>query len=118
MKTVYSIDTSMPESACTSHKRKSLASLHMDSLSPTFVPVCDQQGLYEVIQCNLYLAVCWCVNPHTGETIWGTHSHGLPDCSGQTEFIITNIPTQSLIGQLLRRVIVFFTFICLKNCIT
>jgi hypothetical protein len=46
------------------------------------VPVCDENGLYEPMQCDRNKKYCWCVNIHNGVELYGTKKTGQePDCN-------------------------------------
>jgi len=50
------------------------------------IPVCDQQGDFNPIQCDLITSKCWCVD-ETGLEVPGTRSaaRDLVNCTGQSQ---------------------------------
>lgn len=46
-----------------------------------FIPVCDNTGKFETIQCWGSIGFCWCVDSETGTEVAGTRVRGKPDCS-------------------------------------
>ena len=68
------------EQPCTLARDEALLSLSIDPTKATVVPFCDARGLWERVQCNMYLGVCWCVVPLTGSRVAGTQVRGTPQC--------------------------------------
>ncbi|CAL1591071.1 unnamed protein product [Knipowitschia caucasica] len=54
--------------------------------NPTqYLPSCDADGNFSVMQCWKAIEVCWCVDPKTGCEVSGTKVHGeRPDCTVHT----------------------------------
>lgn len=49
-------------------------------LSPgKFVPTCQPDGGYNVVQCDMSVGVCWCVDKN-GIEKQGTRTTGMPSC--------------------------------------
>ena len=58
-----------------------LLSLRIDPTKAVVLPFCDARGLWERVQCNIYVGVCWCVDPQTGSRVTGSQVRGTPLCS-------------------------------------
>lgn len=44
-----------------------------------FVPTCQPDGGYNVVQCDMSVGVCWCVDKN-GIEKQGTRTTGMPSC--------------------------------------
>ncbi|KAK6293867.1 hypothetical protein J4Q44_G00361930 [Coregonus suidteri] len=44
-----------------------------------YIPSCDEDGYYRLLQCDQSRGECWCVDQHGGEMM-GSRIHGNPDC--------------------------------------
>ncbi|KAK7909492.1 hypothetical protein WMY93_014176 [Mugilogobius chulae] len=44
-----------------------------------YLPQCDEDGNFRLMQCWDFVDVCWCVNLLTGEEVPGTKTHGSED---------------------------------------
>jgi len=72
--------TTLQQPLCLYHREKAL-DMRIDD-SHLSVPVCDENGLYEPMQCDRHKKYCWCVNIHNGVELYGTKKTGQePDCN-------------------------------------
>ena len=72
--------TTLVPPLCVYHRERALEMSNIDAhLS---VPVCDDKGLYEPMQCDRQKKYCWCVNIHNGVELYGTKKTvEKPNCS-------------------------------------
>ena len=54
-------------------------------VSGAYIPQCDDNGFYSLMQCHSSVGQCWCVNKH-GHEIRNTRTSGELDCSGASLF--------------------------------
>ncbi|NXA51784.1 THYG protein, partial [Nothocercus julius] len=72
-------------SFCQLQKQRILVSRYINSSSISYVPQCLDSGMFDVVQCDVELGQCWCVDPE-GMEIYGTRQRGKPtQCPGNCE---------------------------------
>ncbi|XP_021107473.1 thyroglobulin isoform X1 [Heterocephalus glaber] len=64
-------------SFCQLHRQRILLSGHLNSTARSFLPQCRASGDYASVQCDLWQAQCWCVDPE-GMEVYGTRQLGRP----------------------------------------
>lgn len=60
-------------------KKRNSCNLFLFFLAGTYVPMCDQDGYYQPMQCHTATGMCWCVNKH-GVEFANSRTHGEVDC--------------------------------------
>ncbi|NWH62545.1 THYG protein, partial [Geococcyx californianus] len=72
-------------SFCQLQKQRVLVSRYINSSSISYIPRCLDSGAFDVVQCDMELGQCWCVDPE-GMEIYGTRQRGKPtQCPGNCE---------------------------------
>ncbi|NXC46593.1 THYG protein, partial [Penelope pileata] len=72
-------------SFCQLQKQRILVSRYINSSSISYIPQCLDSGAFDVVQCDVELGQCWCVDPE-GMEIYGTRQRGKPTrCPGTCE---------------------------------
>ena len=72
--------TTVSPPLCIYHRQRALEMMEYDRHIP--IPRCDNEGLYEPIQCDRNVKYCWCVNIHNGVELYGTSRTGeMPNCN-------------------------------------
>jgi hypothetical protein len=56
--------TTLTPPLCVYHREQAIEVSNIDVHMP--VPICDEKGLYEPLQCDRMKKYCWCVNIHNG----------------------------------------------------
>ncbi|XP_038045827.1 uncharacterized protein LOC119720270 [Patiria miniata] len=46
-----------------------------------YIPVCDEHGRYQPVQCYIESELCWCVDTLTGEQLADSVTQGMPICA-------------------------------------
>uniref|UniRef100_A0A8B9TDK3 Thyroglobulin n=1 Tax=Anas platyrhynchos TaxID=8839 RepID=A0A8B9TDK3_ANAPL len=72
-------------SFCQLQKQRILVSRYINSSSISYIPQCTDSGAFDVVQCDMELGQCWCVDSE-GMEIYGTRQRGKPtQCPGTCE---------------------------------
>uniref|UniRef100_A0A8C9G4S1 Thyroglobulin n=1 Tax=Pavo cristatus TaxID=9049 RepID=A0A8C9G4S1_PAVCR len=72
-------------SFCQLQKQRVLVSGYINSSSISYIPQCLDSGAFDVVQCDVELGQCWCVDQE-GMEIYGTRQRGKPtQCPGTCE---------------------------------
>ncbi|XP_052559967.1 thyroglobulin isoform X1 [Tympanuchus pallidicinctus] len=72
-------------SFCQLQKQRVLVSAYINSSSISYIPQCLDSGAFDVVQCDVELRQCWCVDQE-GMEIYGTRQRGKPtQCPGACE---------------------------------
>ncbi|OXB74632.1 UNVERIFIED_CONTAM: hypothetical protein H355_010158 [Colinus virginianus] len=72
-------------SFCQLQKQRVLVSRYINSSSISYIPQCLDSGAFDVVQCDVELGECWCVDQE-GMEIYGTRQRGKPtQCPGTCE---------------------------------
>ncbi|NXJ16229.1 THYG protein, partial [Odontophorus gujanensis] len=72
-------------SFCQLQKQRVLVSRYINSSSISYIPQCLDSGAFDVVQCDMELGECWCVDQE-GMEIYGTRQRGKPtQCPGTCE---------------------------------
>uniref|UniRef100_A0A8C2TCI6 Thyroglobulin n=1 Tax=Coturnix japonica TaxID=93934 RepID=A0A8C2TCI6_COTJA len=72
-------------SFCQLQKQRILVSGYINSSSISYIPQCLDSGAFDVVQCDVELGQCWCVDQE-GMEIYGTRQRGKPtQCPGTCE---------------------------------
>lgn len=64
-------------SFCQLQKQRVLVSGYINSSSISYIPQCLDSGAFDVVQCDVELGQCWCVDQE-GMEIYGTRQRGKP----------------------------------------
>uniref|UniRef100_H3BHA0 SPARC related modular calcium binding 1 n=1 Tax=Latimeria chalumnae TaxID=7897 RepID=H3BHA0_LATCH len=73
-----------PESppSCEHERRDAIDEAQLHQHEGTFIPECEADGRYKIVQCHQATGYCWCVRIETGRPIPGTSTRNfLPDCT-------------------------------------
>uniref|UniRef100_G3WK69 Thyroglobulin n=1 Tax=Sarcophilus harrisii TaxID=9305 RepID=G3WK69_SARHA len=72
-------------SFCQLQKQQILVSSYLNSTATSYLPQCQDSGEYELVQCDLGMVQCWCVDSE-GMEVYGTRQRGKPTrCPGSCE---------------------------------
>ncbi|XP_027701311.1 thyroglobulin [Vombatus ursinus] len=64
-------------SFCQLQKQQILVSSYINSTTTSYLPQCQDSGEYELVQCDLGMVQCWCVD-YEGMEVYGTRQRGKP----------------------------------------
>ncbi len=59
-----------------------------DLLVGAYVPQCDDDGSFEVVQCWGSTGYCWCVDPKTGKPLGGAVRGQVPQCTSECSLLL------------------------------
>ncbi|XP_054855964.1 SPARC-related modular calcium-binding protein 1-like [Eublepharis macularius] len=67
--------------SCEQERREAIEEAQLHQQEGTFIPECEGDGTYKMVQCHQATGYCWCVRVDTGRPVPGTSTRNFPpDC--------------------------------------
>uniref|UniRef100_A0ACB8FT20 Uncharacterized protein n=1 Tax=Sphaerodactylus townsendi TaxID=933632 RepID=A0ACB8FT20_9SAUR len=81
-----------PPPSCEQERREAIEEAQQHQQEGTFVPECEPDGTYKMVQCHQATGYCWCVRVDTGRPVPGTSARNFPpDCGTDTAAKTTEV---------------------------